>query len=243
MTTLDELEARLAELEARAGAGVQPLANPPIQIGELTDVPAPGSPIASQWAQEASARIVHRFATAAARATAFPAPVRGTASYLQTNTDTEGPEWFDGASWRKPWNMPWGRIGHASRVADVNAIGTAIVDLPGLTVTFAALGFRVYRVNVHTLAAPGAAGGTVYLRDGNNVTLNQCNVLGNNTGVAAGTIGGVSICHLMTPATGSITVKVSAAAASGSSFAIPGASTYPNWLVVEDVGPVPGAPQ
>jgi hypothetical protein len=67
MTTIDELETRLAELEARAGIGVTPLAaNPPVTIGELTDVPAPGSPIASAWAQEVTNRIVHRFPTTAA---------------------------------------------------------------------------------------------------------------------------------------------------------------------------------
>lgn len=42
------------------------MANPPISIGELADVPAPGSPIASAWAQEVSKRAIHRFATKAA---------------------------------------------------------------------------------------------------------------------------------------------------------------------------------
>ncbi len=59
--SIEDLDARLAMLEARAG--VAPLAaNPPITIGELTDVPAPGSAIASAWAQEVSGRVVQRFA-------------------------------------------------------------------------------------------------------------------------------------------------------------------------------------
>jgi hypothetical protein len=62
-TTLEALEARLAELEARAGIGVAPLAaNPPITVGSLANVPAPGSPISSPWAQDVSNRIFHRFA-------------------------------------------------------------------------------------------------------------------------------------------------------------------------------------
>jgi hypothetical protein len=66
MPTTDELDARLAALESRLAA--TPLAaNPPITVGELVDVPAPGSAIASAWAQEVSNRIVHRFATIAAR--------------------------------------------------------------------------------------------------------------------------------------------------------------------------------
>src|SRR5215468_72001 len=38
------------------------MASPPITIGELTDVPAPLSPVKSAWAQEVSNRVVQRFA-------------------------------------------------------------------------------------------------------------------------------------------------------------------------------------
>lgn len=61
MPTLDE---RIAAIEARLGP--VPLAVPPITIGDLTNVPAPGSPIAAQWAQDASTRVVHVFASKAA---------------------------------------------------------------------------------------------------------------------------------------------------------------------------------
>jgi hypothetical protein len=85
MASIDQLEARLAELEARAGIGVEPLAaNPPITIGELVDVPAPGSPIASAWSQEVSARIVHRFATTAARDAAYPAAAAAAGAMCET---------------------------------------------------------------------------------------------------------------------------------------------------------------
>jgi hypothetical protein len=50
---------------------------PPITIGELTDVPAFDSPIASPWAQETSRRIVHRFATTAERDSKYPAATAG----------------------------------------------------------------------------------------------------------------------------------------------------------------------
>lgn len=62
MATLDE---RVAALEARLGPA--PLATvPPIQIGSLTNVPAPGSQLAAQWAQDASGLVVHRFSNRAA---------------------------------------------------------------------------------------------------------------------------------------------------------------------------------
>lgn len=64
MATLDELEQRLHDLEVLFASGRA--ATPPVTVGELVDVPAPGSPIASAWAQEVSNRIIHRFATTAA---------------------------------------------------------------------------------------------------------------------------------------------------------------------------------
>lgn len=42
------------------------MANPPVVIGALTDVPAPGSAIASQWSQEVTLQSVHKFASIAA---------------------------------------------------------------------------------------------------------------------------------------------------------------------------------
>jgi len=83
MTTIAELEARIAEIEARFD--VAPLAaNPPVTIGELTDVPAPGSAILSAWTQEVTRRSMHRFATIAARDAAYPAAGAGDGAICYT---------------------------------------------------------------------------------------------------------------------------------------------------------------
>lgn len=42
------------------------MANPPITVGELNDVPAPLSPVNAQFHQEVANRIIHRFVTEAA---------------------------------------------------------------------------------------------------------------------------------------------------------------------------------
>lgn len=62
------VEQRLALLEARLSPAPQAVV-PPITIGSLTNVPAPGSQIAAQWAQDASRMLVHQFATIGAIAT------------------------------------------------------------------------------------------------------------------------------------------------------------------------------
>lgn len=60
MSTIEELEQHLIELEARLPS--VRAAVPPITIGELTDVPTPGAAIASLWTQEVTNRALHRFA-------------------------------------------------------------------------------------------------------------------------------------------------------------------------------------
>lgn len=77
--TLSESDVRaiVADELARQRVGAEPLANPPVTIGELTDVPAPGSPIASYWGQEVTRRIVHRFPDAATRDAQYPAAAAG----------------------------------------------------------------------------------------------------------------------------------------------------------------------
>lgn len=65
------------------------MANPPVTIGELADVPAPGSGVKSAWAQEVSNRVVQRFATVADRDTRWPAATAGRGAMCVTlDTDT-----------------------------------------------------------------------------------------------------------------------------------------------------------
>lgn len=130
----------------RALASGRALAQP-IIIGELTDVPQPHSLVASQWPQEATLRIIHRFTTVTARTAAFTAPNpaadRGMLSYLKTGLETEGPEFWNGAAWRRPWNMPWGRLA-AGPFVDVPTVGTNILVV-GATPVVPTVPGRLYR--------------------------------------------------------------------------------------------------
>jgi len=58
------VEERLALLEAKLNPSPLALV-PPITVGSLSNVPAPGSQLAAQWAQDASSMVVHRFASRA----------------------------------------------------------------------------------------------------------------------------------------------------------------------------------
>lgn len=146
--------------------------NPPVQIGELLDVPAPGSGVKSAWCQEITNRIHHRFATPAARATAFPAPQVGQASYLTAADASHGPEYWDGVAWRKPWNVPWGVMGSSTIVTDQVGIGTVGVDMTGFAIPFTAVAGRLYRVDflADFNSATGGAGGSHIIRLFDGVT-------------------------------------------------------------------------
>jgi hypothetical protein len=133
--------------------------NPPIVIGELADVPAPGSGVKSAWCQEVTNRIHHRFATPAARATAFPAPAIGQASYLTAADATQGPEYFDGIAWRKPWNLPWGLVAPPAVMnVDATNFGATLLDIPGATITFPVIAGRWYEAS-WVISTTNTAGG------------------------------------------------------------------------------------
>lgn len=124
MATVEE---RLALLEARLGVGVEPRAlTPPITVGELTNVPAPGSQIAAQWAQDVSSRVVQRFPTTAGLK-AYAAPVGSYAVAVDT-----GVVWQRiAAGWSQvtPWAL--GVAGAASLQGPTTGVVTlATINIP-----------------------------------------------------------------------------------------------------------------
>lgn len=86
MATIEQLEARIAELERVLDIAVRAMA-PPMTIGELADVPTPGSQIAAQWAQEVSSRVVQRYANKVALDAWADAPIGARA--VTTNDSVE----------------------------------------------------------------------------------------------------------------------------------------------------------
>lgn len=117
--------------------------NPPIAIGELVDVPAPGSGVKSAWSQEVTNRIVHRFATAAARDAQWPAATAGRGAVCVTlDTDTPWqvalraavPTWVPFGS--TPWVAPtftngWSDYAGGNQTARYRKIGD-IVYIEGM---------------------------------------------------------------------------------------------------------------
>jgi hypothetical protein len=173
------------------------------------------------------------FASAAARTTADGSPADGDASYLNAGDATEGPEFYNGSNWRKPWNLPWGIIAVASVTANQTGI-SAEADLTSLTVTFTAITGRRYRTMGHTLMKTVTTSGnfSVFITDGASTHVGQA------SGSTA-TLGFTVSCDpvaVETITAGSVTRKLRASTSAGTVDLQAGA-TFPNQIWVEDIGP------
>lgn len=101
-----------------------------------------------------------------------PSPTGGQAVYLASQDVNEGLWLFDGAAFRRPWNMPWGEVAKTLfTAAQSNADASEHVVAAAAT-TFTAVANRAYRIRVscteRNLAAT-AATITSVLKDGTTV--------------------------------------------------------------------------
>jgi len=125
------VEDRLARLEQRLGVVAPQVLVPPIQLGSLSNVPAPGSQIAAQWAQDVTGLGVHRFVNVAARDAAYsPAAAGNGASCITLDTQTV---WVsNGTTWQRLmavgglyYQMTMYHVKQASNISFVSAMSTA----------------------------------------------------------------------------------------------------------------------
>ena len=139
-------------------------------------------------------------------------------------------------------NTAWGVVAGASKDATQVVSGTTDVDVDDLTVTFTAVAGRLYRIS-GWLRAGGSttAGGSAVLKltDGADVQLQQDRfglIVDNQDRFT------FNIVHYDMPAAGSVTYKLRASEASGSSrnWQIIAAADHLAWLAVEDVGSTAG---
>lgn len=184
---------------------------------------------APSWSWQA----LPKFASTGARTTAIPAPADGDASYLNAGDATEGPEFYNGTSWRKPWNLQWGVMGTATGTTSQSGITTA-TDLTTLTVTFTAVTGRRYRTSVYVPSATqstNAATVALIIADGSNTQIQASTEKFN-----IGDFHSLSASVVETISAGSVTRKGRLAASAASIGTTLGA-TAPAYIIVEDVGP------
>ena len=128
--------------------------------------------------------------------------------------------------------LPWGVMAYASATANQTGIAAA-ADVTGLSVTFTANSTRIYVTSVYIgyaeqLAA--AAYPEVRIVDGSNVEKARATKY-----LTAGVGDGFWVRVVETGLSGSVTRKARAQTSSGS-LTITAGATYPNQILVEDIG-------
>jgi hypothetical protein len=181
------------------------------------------------------------FATTAARDLAITSPEEGMVAFIGSNDANEGLYVYHGATggWRKGpgWNAPWGVMGHTSKETATTGV-TTLVDVSGLSVTFAAVANRLYRVDLqgHFASSGSASTCLMYLRNG-STTLQVSELYL----AVPDTVISTSLHYVGTASAGSQTFKVSVAKASGGTLQFYADASFPQRIIVTDIGPS-GAP-
>lgn len=103
---------------------------------------ATGTVIATSWGNEVRDQLVTPFATSATRDSTITLGNRknGQVAAITTADATHGLTVWNGASWTRPWNMPWGIVGVGTATANQNITSTTSSDvtdvaLPGTQYT------------------------------------------------------------------------------------------------------------
>lgn len=132
-----------------------------------------------------------------------------------------------------PWNMPWGLVARAVKVANEGGFPTSATDISGLSLTFTANGGRWLKLSGYLMCFQSVASAPVCtITDGANVVLQQQNLAPDTAPQA------VNLFTVIAPGAGSYTVKMRMNAGTGSTVTVLGSATFPATLLVEDVGPV-----
>jgi hypothetical protein len=99
-------------------------------MAQRPDLPVDGTTITSAWGTTVREQIVTPFSDATNRAGEIPssgtnARVPGMVSTLTASDTTNGLYVFNGASWRAPWNLPWGNVATSGLPSSFSFTATA----------------------------------------------------------------------------------------------------------------------
>lgn len=187
---------------------------------------------------------------AGAAANVPASPVDGQIYYVTDNTRLSGSGvvephasvaagpglWMYDNRWNPPWNLPWGVMGYAEITANQTGI-TAIVDVTGLSLTWTAAANRRYKITTKAYVTSSVAldAVAVAITTGGGV---QVQSTGTHVHLAGTSYGVVLEAVVTGVAAGSATYKVRALRSAGTgSCSIVAHSTYPAFILVEDIGP------
>jgi hypothetical protein len=200
------------------------MANPPIPIGPFTNVPAPGSPIASAWAQQ----VTQYFSDAVrvyANQAAMLADPRPPANGAQAITTDNYALWVRRAG---AWEIMWPRYVNNVNIATGGSYTATVADIPGASIAVPFVAGHRYLLGVTTHWQQSTSAGlvTVQITDAANAQI----AAGVNS-ITAAFQGPVAFTAFVIP-TGAVTYKLRASTSAGTA-----ALVATNTFYILDMGP------
>jgi hypothetical protein len=166
-------------------------------------------------------------ANTAARPTS---PFEGQAIY---QTDTDEVLYYNGTSWSRPWNMPWGQVGYASRTSAFT-LSTSSTDVTGLSATWTAVSGRMYKTTAFVYFSVGSGTGNLFVSVADSA---GTRVAEGGTYAAATSYPSINVVGYSTGLSGSQTRKVKSNFLGITAATTLAAADYPSVIIVEDIGP------
>lgn len=201
--------------------------------GYVDDVATP-QVISPEWGNAIRDRTLQIFASAAARAAALPSPQVGQICF---QTDTGTFLVYEGAvvGWRRPWNMPWGKVARTVDNTTATFTDSSEHALSLAATTFTAVANRQYRI--HTSGAfrnlnAAVTGCTFRTKDGSTLIEDARIIAMPATAEDEAVYWAVETD--LTAGSHTINVTMQSSDAAGISCV---ASQYPFLVYIEDVGP------
>ena len=195
-----------------------------------------GTAVEETWGDQIAESVVNPFASAAARSSAITAPVNGMTTAITAASALNGLEVYNGASWRMPWNLPWGNV--ATTTPGSFNFNVTI----GYSATFSVtlVQNRRYKFSITGRFENNSVTGVIdilalYLNTGNVLIQNQLFTVTQTT--ASGQNAATGTTTYVAPSSGATLFKLGAASTSSAT----NQQYIATNIIVEDIGPN-GAP-
>lgn len=197
-----------------------------------------GTVIEETWGDQIADSVVNPFASAGARSAAITSPTPGMVSAITAADATNGLEVYNGTNWAKPWNMPWGVVGHYSTTASYSTASTSIAEInSAFRLTIATAGNRRLKFTFSANYQNSSGGGLVEVYN-NTTSATVGRVFQQNSTIGDGIQATGNTIAVSSASSTTYTLRYNAITTS--TFSLAG-NPLQSQFTIEDIGPA-GAP-